>query len=33
MKTQNQYLTMTQRNELLQLLQKSEEYFDGILGT
>ena len=28
-----QYLTMTQHNELLKLLQKSEEFFDGTLGT
>ena len=28
-----QHLTMTQRNELLKLLQKPEEFFDGTLGT
>ena len=33
METQCQHLTMTQRNELLKLLQKFEELFDGILGT
>ena len=27
------HLEMTQSNELLKLLQKSEEFFDGILGT
>ena len=30
---QCQHLTMTQRNELLKLLQKSEELFDGTLVT
>ena len=33
MENQCQHLTMTQRNELLQLLQKFEELFDGTLGT
>ena len=33
MKNQCQHLTMTQRNELLKLLQKFEEFFDGTLGT
>ena len=33
MKTQCQHLTMTQRNELLQLLQIFEELFDVTLGT
>ena len=33
MENQCQHLTMTQRNELLKLLQKSEELFDGTLGT
>ena len=33
METQCQHLTMTQRNELLKLLQKFEEFFDGTLGT
>ena len=33
MKTQCQHLTMTQRNELLKLLQKFEELFNGTLGT
>ena len=33
METQCQHLTMTQRNDLFKLLQKSEELFDGILGT
>ena len=32
MKNQCQHLTMTQRNELLKLLQKFEELFDGTLG-
>ena len=33
METQCQNLTMTQRNELLNLLQIFEELFDGTLGT
>ena len=33
MKNQCQHLTMTQRNELLKLLQKFEELFDGTLDT
>ena len=33
MKNQCQHLTETERNELLKLLQKSEELFDGQLGT
>ena len=33
METQCQHLTMTQCNKLLKLLQKSEELFDGTLGT
>ena len=33
METQCQYLTMTQRNEILKLMQKFEELFDGTLGT
>ena len=33
MVTQFQHLTMTQRNELLKLLHKFEELFDGTLGT
>ena len=33
METQCQHLPMTQRNELLKLLQKSEELFDGTIGT
>ena len=33
METQRQNLTMTQRNNLLKLLQKFEELFDGTLGT
>ena len=32
MEIQCQNLTMTQRNELLKLLQKFEELFDGTLG-
>ena len=32
METQCQYLTMTQRNDFLRLLQKFEALFDGILG-
>ena len=32
MENQCQNLTMTQRNELLKLLQKFEELFDGKLG-
>ena len=33
METQCQHLTMTQHNELLKLLQKFEQLFDGALGT
>ena len=33
METQCQHLTMTQRNELLKLLRKFDELFDGTLGT
>ena len=33
MKNQCQNLTITQRNELLKLLQKSKEFFNGTLGT
>ena len=33
MKTECQNLTATQRNELLKLLQKIEEFFDGTHGT
>ena len=33
METQCQHLTITQRNELMKLLQKSEELFYGTLGT
>ena len=33
METQCQNLTITQRNELIKLLQKFEELFDGTLGT
>ena len=33
MENQCQHLTMTQRTELLQLLQKFEELFDGTIGT
>ena len=33
MEAQCQHLTMTQCNDLLKLLQKSEELFDGTLGT
>ena len=33
METQCQHLTITQRNELLKLLQNIEELFDGTLGT
>ena len=33
METQCQNLTTTQHNELLELLQKLEELFDGTLGT
>ena len=33
MENQCQHLTMTQRNELLKLLQKLEDLFDGTLGT
>ena len=32
-KNQCQHLTEVQHNELLKLLQKSEEFFDGTLGT
>ena len=33
MKTQCKNLKMTQRNDLLRLLQKLEEFLDGKLGT
>ena len=33
MENQCQHLTVTQRNELLKLLQKFEDFFDGTLGT
>ena len=33
MENQCQHLTMTQRNELLKLLQNCEELFDGTLDT
>ena len=33
MENQCQHLTMTQCNELLKLLHKFEELFDGTLGT
>ena len=33
MENQCQHLTMTQRNELLKLLQNFEEFFDGTLDT
>ena len=33
MKPRCQHLTMTQHNDLLKLLQKHEELFDGTLGT
>ena len=33
MENQYQRLTMTQHNEFLQLLQKTEEFFDGTRGT
>ena len=33
METHCQHLTMTQHNDLLKLLQKFEELFDGTLGT
>ena len=33
METQCQHLMMTQRNYLLKLLQKSEDLFDGTIGT
>ena len=33
MKTQCQHLTMTQRNDLLKLLQKFEPFFNGTIGT
>ena len=33
MKTQCRHLTMTQCNELLELLQKFESLFNGTLGT
>ena len=33
METQCQYLTIKQRKELLELLQKFEEFFDGTIET
>ena len=33
METQYQHLTMTQRNDLLKLLEKFKELFNGTLGT
>ena len=33
METQCQHMTITQRNELLKLLHKLEDFFDGTLGT
>ena len=33
METQCQHLTVTQRNDLMKLLQKFEDMFDGTLGT
>ena len=33
MENQCQYLTTTQRNEVMKLLQKSEELLDGTIGT
>ena len=33
METQCQNLTISQRNELIKLLHKSEEFFGGTLGT
>ena len=33
MENQCQHLTMTKRNELIKLLHKSEELFDGKIGT
>ena len=33
METQCQHLTMTQREELIKLMQKFEGLFDGALGT
>ena len=33
METQCQHLKMTQRNELLKLLQRFKYFFDGPLGT
>ena len=33
METQCQYLTMTQRNELLKLSQRLEDLFDGMIDT
>ena len=33
MENQCQHLTMTQRNDLLKLLKKFEELFNGTLGT
>ena len=33
MENQCQHLAMTQHNELLKLLEKSEEMFDGTIGT
>ena len=33
MKNQSQHLTETKCNKILKLLQKTEEFFDGTLGT
>ena len=33
METQFQHLTKTQRNEMIELLHKFEELFNGTLGT
>ena len=33
MQNQCKYLKLTERNELLKLLQKNEELFDGTFGT
>ena len=33
MENQCEHLTESKRNEFLELLQKSDEFFDGTLGT